>query len=68
MPRRVEIRRVHWCGWLTFVNCVVLGCRYAETFDYVTGKETTWILRRDLKPGSSTGRIYMAVDGTIVVR
>lgn len=46
----------------------LLALRYVETLDHINGTETSWVLRRDLKAGSSTGRVYQAVDGTVVVR
>ena len=42
--------------------------RYAESYDHIRAGETSWILRRDLRPGGSYGRVFMAVDGTLITR
>jgi hypothetical protein len=40
---------------------------YQETF-YKDGRESTWLLRRDLRPGRSYGRMFATSDGTIILR
>jgi hypothetical protein len=42
--------------------------RYAESYDHIRAGETSWMLRRDLRPGGSYGRVFMAVDGTLITR
>jgi hypothetical protein len=40
---------------------------YQETF-YKDGRESSWMLRRDLRPGRSYGRMFMTSDNTIILR
>lgn len=42
--------------------------RYQECYDKSGETEGTWMLRRDLKPGRSFGRIFLTQDGTLIFR
>lgn len=49
------------------VSMVGLSHNYSETYDK-SGGEAGWFMRRDMRVGGSTGRMYYTADGRVVLR